>query len=120
MTAQPTARLDRLSSAEGRPTKTRAAAEAGTQNGHSYKPLATEYHRPGFSYRQIAREGDAAIYEQRWTGCADQAFVTKWFGFDGAKDSRSAEDLLRQPNCIQIQKLGEWTVSRSRTKTRRS
>jgi hypothetical protein len=30
-----------------------------------------EFRRDGFDYRQIAREGNAAIYEQRWTGCAE-------------------------------------------------
>ena len=29
------------------------------------------FRRDGFDYRQIAREGHAAIYEQRWGGCAD-------------------------------------------------
>src|SRR5437773_1663470 len=50
--------------------KTRPTAEAWTKKGH-YKPLPKEFRRDGFEYRQIAREGDAAIYEQRWTGCAE-------------------------------------------------
>jgi hypothetical protein len=25
----------------------------------------------GFTYRQIAREGDAALYEQSWSGCSN-------------------------------------------------
>jgi hypothetical protein len=33
--------------------------------------LPKEIRRDGFIYRQIAREGDAAIYEQTWTGCAE-------------------------------------------------
>jgi hypothetical protein len=33
--------------------------------------LPKEFRRDGFDYRQIAREGNAAIYEQRWTGCAE-------------------------------------------------
>jgi hypothetical protein len=33
--------------------------------------LPKEFRRDGFNYRQIAREGDAALYEQRWTGCAE-------------------------------------------------
>lgn len=49
--------------------KTRATAEAWGQKGHSYKPLPKEFRRDGFQYRQIAREGNAAIYEQTWGGC---------------------------------------------------
>ena len=49
--------------------KTRATAEAWSNKGHSYKPLPTRFRRAGFDYRQIARENDAAIYEQRWSGC---------------------------------------------------
>jgi hypothetical protein len=50
--------------------KTRARAEGRTKKSH-YKPLQKEFRRDGFEYRQIAREGNAAIYEQRWTGCAE-------------------------------------------------
>jgi len=31
--------------------------------------LPKQFRRDGFSYRQIARQGDAAIYEQTWNGC---------------------------------------------------
>lgn len=51
--------------------KTRARADAGGKERHPHKPLPTRFRRCGFDYRQIAREGDAAIYEQRWGGCAD-------------------------------------------------
>jgi hypothetical protein len=51
--------------------KTRATAEAGSKKARFYKPLPTEFRRDGFQYRLIAREGDAAIYEQRWTDCAE-------------------------------------------------
>ena len=51
--------------------KTRATAEAWSKKGHSYKPLATRFRHDGFNYRQIAREGDAAIYEQTWSGCSN-------------------------------------------------
>ena len=47
-----------------------ATAVGGSQKSH-YKPLPKEFRRDGFDYRQIAREGNAAIYEQRWTGCAE-------------------------------------------------
>jgi hypothetical protein len=53
--------------------KTRATAEAWGKKGHSYKPLPTRFRRDGFNYRQIAREGDAAIYEQTWSGCVEQS-----------------------------------------------
>jgi hypothetical protein len=51
--------------------KTRATAQVGYSKGRFHKPLAKEFRRDGFTYRQIAREGNAAIYEQRWTGCAN-------------------------------------------------
>ncbi len=49
--------------------KTRAGAEGGSKKGHSYKPLPKELRSGGFTYKQIAREGNAAIYEQTWNGC---------------------------------------------------
>jgi len=51
--------------------KTTATAEAWGKEGHRYKPLPKEFRRDGFTYRQIARERDAAIYEQTWNGCAE-------------------------------------------------
>jgi hypothetical protein len=51
--------------------KTRDKAEGRSKKRHSYKPLPKEFRRDGFIYRQIARDGDAAIYEQRETGCAE-------------------------------------------------
>ena len=48
-----------------------ATVEGGTKKGHSCKSLSKEFRRDGFSYRQVAREGNGAIYEQRWTGCAE-------------------------------------------------
>jgi hypothetical protein len=51
--------------------KTRATTKALGKEGRFYKPLPKEFRHDGFTYRQIAREGDAAIYEQRWTGCAE-------------------------------------------------
>ena len=50
--------------------KTISAAEGGSKKGRFYKPLPREFRRHGFVYRQISREGDAAIYEQKWLGCA--------------------------------------------------
>jgi hypothetical protein len=48
-----------------------ARAEAWGKKRHSYKPLPTRFRRDGFNYRQIAREGYGAIYEQTWSGCAE-------------------------------------------------
>jgi hypothetical protein len=51
--------------------KTRPTAEGGSEKGRSYKPLPIGFRRDGFEYRQIAREGNAAIYKQTWTGCSN-------------------------------------------------
>jgi hypothetical protein len=53
------------------PRKTRARAEGGSKKGHFYKPLPVRFRRAGFDYRRIVRQGDGAIYEQCWTGCAE-------------------------------------------------
>jgi hypothetical protein len=50
--------------------KTRASVEAGSEKRH-YRPLPKEFRRGGFTYKQLAREGDAAIYEQTWGGCSN-------------------------------------------------
>jgi hypothetical protein len=55
----------------GRPNKKRFKASAHEKKGVFYKPLATQFCRKGFGYRQIAREGDGAIYEQKWLGKED-------------------------------------------------
>ena len=51
--------------------KTRPTAKGRDKKCHSYRPLPTRFRRNGIDYEQIAREGHAAIYEQRWTGCAE-------------------------------------------------
>ena len=48
-----------------------ARAEAGSSKRLFYKPLAKEFRSGEFAYRQITREGSAAIYEQIWNGCAN-------------------------------------------------
>ena len=53
--------------------KTSATAEGSSKKGHFYRPLRKEFCRNGFRYRRTAREGNAALYEQRWTGCPDAA-----------------------------------------------
>jgi len=54
--------------------KTRATAEGGSQKGH-YRLLPKEFRRDGFTYRQIAREGNAAIYEHTWNGCPNPSIA---------------------------------------------
>ncbi len=49
--------------------KANATAEGGAKKRHSYKPLPKEFRRGGFSYKQIARQRDVAIYQQTWNGC---------------------------------------------------
>ncbi|MEO6847790.1 MAG: hypothetical protein ABI254_11055 [Chthoniobacterales bacterium] len=44
--------------------KTRSTAEAGGKKSKPYKTLATFFCKDGFTFRQIVREGNAAIYEQ--------------------------------------------------------
>ena len=53
--------------------KTSATAEARSEKHHFYKPLPKEFQRNGFSYRLIAREGNAAIYEQSWSGSRNRS-----------------------------------------------
>jgi hypothetical protein len=55
--------------------KTRATAEAGGKKGHFYKPLRIRFRHDGFDYRQIARDGNAAIYEQIWNGCPNPSIA---------------------------------------------
>lgn len=53
--------------------KARATAEVGSQKGHFYRPLPTRFRRDGFDYRQTARKGAVAIYEQVRAGCSNQS-----------------------------------------------
>ena len=43
----------------------------GVRKAVSTSHCQQEFRRDGFHYRQIAREGNAAIYEQTWPGCAE-------------------------------------------------
>jgi len=56
-------------------TKTISTPKRGSKERHSYKPLRTRFRRDGFNYREIAREGDAAIYEQTWSGCSNPSIA---------------------------------------------
>ena len=51
--------------------KTRSTQTPHAGNGQTYAPIKTKFRFRGFDYRQIAREGDVAIYSQTWTGCAN-------------------------------------------------
>ena len=51
-------------------SKASATAEGDSKKSR-YKSLPKEFRRDGFTFRQIARQGNAAIYEQGWTGCAE-------------------------------------------------
>jgi hypothetical protein len=69
----PAPRAKRDSAFIGDPTyssapKASRRAEAETKKGHSYKPLPKEFRHNEFTYRQIYREGDFAIYKQTWEG----------------------------------------------------
>jgi hypothetical protein len=48
--------------------KTRLAKKGSARKAYSYEPLAITFTLCGFTYRQIAREGAWAVYEQRWHG----------------------------------------------------
>ena len=50
---------------------TNATAEGGSKKDRFYNPLQKEFRRDGFTYRQIAREGHGAIYEQTWSSCSN-------------------------------------------------
>ena len=49
--------------------KPSATAEARSKKRQFYKQLPKEFRRSGFRYRQVAREANAAIYEQTSNGC---------------------------------------------------
>ena len=56
--------------------KASATAERGDKKGH-YRPIAKEFRHDGFTFRQIVREGDVAVYEQTWNGCANPTWLTR-------------------------------------------
>ena len=98
--------------------KTSATAEAGGKKRHSYKQLPKEFRRDGFAYRQIAREGNEAIYEQRWTGCTAPSVcyevirVNRREGFQIG--GRFVEPAEVYPRSEQWGELG-WTVQDKET-----
>ena len=92
----------------GQHIKPRATAEAWGKERRSYKALPTRFRRDGFNYRQIAREGDAAIYEQTWNGCSDPSVcyeVVRIHRHEGFQiDGRFVEPAEVYPNS------GAWGV----------
>jgi len=50
--------------------KASATVEGGNKKSR-YKSLPKELRRDGFGFRQIARQGNAAIYEQTWNACGN-------------------------------------------------
>ncbi len=58
----------------GNAIKTVSSALPDGRKGHSYKPVPKQFRHDGFSYRQVAREGDLAIYEQRWRDSENLCF----------------------------------------------
>jgi len=92
--------------------KTSATADARSKKRHFYKPLPTEFRRDGLDYRQIAREGDAAIYQQTWkSNEASAAFevirIRKREGFQIG--SRFVEPAEIYPNS-EAWGMDGWTV----------
>lgn len=79
-----------------RSAKTRPTAEGGSKKRHFYKPLPKEFRRDGFQYRQIAREGTAAIYEQTWTGCSNPSVCYEVIRIR-RRDGFQIDDKLIQP-----------------------
>src|SRR5438105_15588203 len=100
--------------------KTRARAEAGSKKQHSYKPLPTRFRRDGFDYQQIARDGDAAIYEQRCTGCSNPSVSYEVVRVRRREGFQLTADLSNRRRFIQSRTFGAWTGSRSPIKTRDS
>ena len=83
-------------------SKTRSTAEAGSKKRRSYKPLPIEFRSGGFTYRQIARERDGAIYEQIWNNplnrsvCYEVIRIRRRDGFE--IDGRFVEPAEIYPN----------------------
>ena len=65
--------------------KTRARAEARTKKRPFYRPLPTEFSGDGFNYRQIAREGDAAMCFSKCGDGDEITFLTKLKGLSPAQ-----------------------------------
>jgi hypothetical protein len=62
-------------SRHGRGRRTRSGADGVGKKRRSRKPLPTLFRHSCFSYHQLAREGDLAIYKQRWCGRSDSSIA---------------------------------------------
>ena len=93
---------------------THATAEAGSKKARSYRRLPKEFRHDGFQYRQIAREGDAAIYEQTRNTSSNASIAYEVIRIR-RRDFGFAADLSKRRRFIQIRKLGARTVSHSPT-----
>jgi hypothetical protein len=96
--------------------KTCATAEASGKKRH-FKPLPRQFRRGGFTYRQIAREGDFSIYQQTWQGNEDEAAfevirIKRRDGFEIG--GRFVEPAEVYPRSEQWGELG-WTVQDKET-----
>jgi hypothetical protein len=54
-----------------RAPKSRAGAISISKQGQGYRALERDFQRGQFSYHQLAREQDIAIYSQSWRGCSE-------------------------------------------------
>lgn len=102
--------------------KASATAEARSKKGHFYKPLPKEFRRDGFTYKQVAREGNAAIYEQTWNGCRNPSVayevirIRRREGFE--INGRFVEPAEVYPNS-EAWGLDGWTVQNKETAFRK-
>ena len=86
--------------------KTRATAEAWGKKCRPYKRLPTRFRHDGFDYRQIARERDAAIYEQTWNGCSDPSVCYETVRIRRREGFQIDAGLSNRRKFIQAQKRG--------------
>jgi hypothetical protein len=69
----PPARVDNL--VPRRAPKSRAAVISNSKQGQCYKLLDRHFQRGEFSFKQLVRQGDLAIYSQTWRGCSEPSIV---------------------------------------------
>ncbi len=100
--------------------KTRARAEAWSEKCHFCKPLPTQFRRDGFEYRQIAREGNAAIYEQTWIGCPAPSVCYQVIRIRRRDGFRIGKRLIEPAEVYPKSEAWALTASRLRTKARHS
>ena len=99
-------------------SKTCATTEAWGQKRHFYKPLPIQFRHDGFTYRQIAREGNAAIYEQTWNGCTNPSVCYEVIRIRRREGFQIDGRFVEPAEVYPASELWAWTVSRSPTGTR--